>query len=101
MRFSFPERSFACAGIDHSGDNGNSAPHPDFIEPGTTHIIRVIGSFIETEAFARGTKSPAGISVHELQHPIILIEAVIQYGSGCSTRPVNHLLLGVFVKFFR
>jgi hypothetical protein len=100
MGFTFPKGGFAGAGINHSRDNGYGATHPDFIESGTAHIIRIVGAFIQAQSFPGAAKSSPGIPVQKLQHSIVLIQAVIQNGAGFSNRSIDYILLGIFVKVF-
>ena len=46
------------------------------------------------------TKRSAGVTVQKLQHPAVMVKAVIENRSGFSAGSVDYVLLGVLVKFF-
>lgn len=101
VRFTFAERSFACAGIDHPCHDRHRAAHPDFIQTGSPHVVRVVGFRIETQAFAWGAKCPAGIAVQKLENAVILIEAIIEKRIRSAAGTIDHIEFWVFVQLIR
>ena len=96
--FSFAKRCLPRAGIDDARHDGHGAAHPDFIETGASHVVRIVGSLIQAKAFSWGAKCPAGIAVQKLQHAAVLIEAVIENRSRSS---IDDIVLGILVQFIR
>ena len=85
VRFAFAIRGLVRARVYDARNDGHGAPHPDFIETRTAHVIGIVRSFVQANTFSRGAKSPACVTVHKLQHPVVLVDAVIENGSGFST----------------
>ena len=52
------------------------------------------------ESVFRGTKRSAGVTVQQLQHSAVLVQAVIKNRRGSSAGSIDHVLLGILVKFF-
>ena len=100
MRFAFAKRSACIARVYDTRNDGYGAPHPNFIEARTAHVIGVVRSFVEANAFSRGAKSPACVTVQKLQNPTVMVEAIVEDGSGFSAGSVDYALSGVFVKLF-
>ena len=98
--FPFAERGLARARVDDPCHDGNSAAHPEFIEPRTAHVIRIVGLLIEANPFSGGTKRSAGVTVQQLQHSAVLVQALIKNRRGSSAGSIDHVLLGILVKFF-
>jgi capsid protein len=96
--FSFTKWRLSRAGIDDSGHNGHGAAHPDFIETRPTHVVRVVRLRIQAKALSRRAKCSAGIAVQKLQHPVVLIEAVIENRIRSS---IDDIVLRVLVQFIR
>ena len=101
MRFPFAERRLIRARIDDTRNNGNGAAHPDFIKPRTVHVVRIVRLRSKAEASTWRTKCPTGVTVQQLQHTAVTVEAVIENRSRFSTASVDDILLGVLVQFIR
>ena len=71
--FSLAERGLTRACVDDPCHDGNSAAHPELIEPCAAHVIRIVGLLIEANPFPGGTKCPAGVPVQQLQHSTVLV----------------------------
>jgi hypothetical protein len=61
----------------------------------------MVGIFREAETLAWRTKGSSGITVYKGQYATIVVKTVIKDSCGFSARSVDHILLWVFVKFFR
>ena len=96
--FSFTKGCLSRAGIDDACHDGHGAAHPDFIEAGASHVVRVVGFLIQAKALSRRAKRAAGIAVQKLQHAVVLIEAVIENRSRSS---IDDIVLGILVQFIR
>jgi hypothetical protein len=99
MRFPFAKRGLLRSGVDDARHDGNGAAHPEFIETGPPHVVRVVRSRIKAKAFAWGTKCPAGVAVEKLEDSAVLVETVIKNRSDAVAGPIDHILLGVLVQF--
>ena len=99
VRFPFAERSLVRAGIDDTRHDRNGAAHPQLIEPGPVHVVRIVRLSIQAQAFPRRAECPTGVSVQQLQDPALAVQAVIQNRSGPAGGAVDDILLGVLVQF--
>ena len=101
VRFTFAKGRLVGARVYHPGHNGNSAAHPELIESGPIHVIRIIRLSIQTKSLARCAEGPAGVTVQQLQNAVVLVEAILEHGIGSRAGSIDHILLRVFVKFIR
>jgi hypothetical protein len=99
MRFAFAKRGFVRSGVDDARHDGNGAAHPDFIETGPTHVVRIVRSRIKAKAFTWGTERPSSVSVEKREDSAVLFETVIKNRSDAVAGPIDHILLGVLVQF--
>ncbi len=99
MRFPFTKRGLLRSGVDDARHDRNGATHPEFIETGPTHVVRIVRSRIKAKALTWGTKCPAGVAMEKLKDSAVLVETVIKNRSDAVAGSIDHILSGILVQF--